>query len=414
MSRARRAAERVLPRDSSSHPRARERSPGLEPGSDLDAVAHVLDSATPNIGVGIAEAPELVLGFLKEVRVDRAEPQCPARRPARAARRALDLIPRDVDGDRRRDPRQAVHLGRVLELLERIARRRPAGRTRRSACPELPKAHDGVSSSCARSAASTRPMSSPRAASFCAIRSKPGSHPVRTSASSAVARSGSRATPMLDLRDRARDTHPRRAPNDLRISPATPARRTRATARARYRVRPLRPARRCTELAARRSRSAGRGSRSVTPPPITCTVSIPEPVTASISSRHEAVLTGEALEDRAQKRGPSSGAVCPVRTQAARMRAGMSPGASSSGGRGRTTHRPARLPRAGELRVLGRVSVAQPVAAAFLNEPEAHHVLEQPRRLRRIPLVGQVDARAAGVGSARPARRRRATRCRSR
>jgi hypothetical protein len=56
------------------------------------------------------------------VRVDRAWPQAELLQPAAQRPEVVDLVPWEIHSDRRRRTRQAVDLGRVLELLEHVAR----------------------------------------------------------------------------------------------------------------------------------------------------------------------------------------------------------------------------------------------------------------------------------------------------
>ena len=80
------------------------------------------DGTAANARVRMTEAPELVVRVLEEIRVDRAEPQAELLRPHTQVVQVVDPVPREVQRDRPRDPGQPVHLGRVLELLERVSR----------------------------------------------------------------------------------------------------------------------------------------------------------------------------------------------------------------------------------------------------------------------------------------------------
>ncbi|KEP73883.1 hypothetical protein HR12_34045 [Microbacterium sp. SUBG005] len=56
----------------------------------------------------------------------------------------VDEVPRDVQRHRGGEGRQAVDLGGVRDLLERVARVPAVGNTRKRV-PELPNAHEGSS-----------------------------------------------------------------------------------------------------------------------------------------------------------------------------------------------------------------------------------------------------------------------------
>ena len=97
-------------------PEADRRRPDL--ARDLDALAAVLERLRANLGVGMAEAAEPILVRAEQVRVDRAEPD--ALRLRVAAQRAIvvDLVPRDVQRDRRAAARQPVDERGVGDPLE--------------------------------------------------------------------------------------------------------------------------------------------------------------------------------------------------------------------------------------------------------------------------------------------------------
>ena len=67
----------------------------------------------------------------------------------------VDLVPRDVEGDARRDAGEPVDLGGVGDLLVRVVRGTPFWAKTLKRVPELPNAHDGSSIRWARSAATT-------------------------------------------------------------------------------------------------------------------------------------------------------------------------------------------------------------------------------------------------------------------
>ena len=72
-------------------------------------------------GIRVADAAQHVVVVLEHVRVDRAQgdPKVVRRGGQRGV--VVDLVPRDVQRDRRRDARVAVDLGGVGDLLVRIA-----------------------------------------------------------------------------------------------------------------------------------------------------------------------------------------------------------------------------------------------------------------------------------------------------
>lgn len=83
----------------------------------LDAVEVVLDRLVADLRVGVGEAAELVVVVLEGVAVDRAQRHALLLgvRPERTE--VVDEVPGDVQGHRRREPGEAVHRGRVGDLL---------------------------------------------------------------------------------------------------------------------------------------------------------------------------------------------------------------------------------------------------------------------------------------------------------
>jgi hypothetical protein len=89
---------------------------------DLDALEQVLHGSPPHLATRVAEAAQAIGLVLEQVGVDATDPQAKVLRvPARCSPVA-GAVPGDVDRDRRADPGQTVHLGRVLELLLQRAR----------------------------------------------------------------------------------------------------------------------------------------------------------------------------------------------------------------------------------------------------------------------------------------------------
>ena len=137
--------ERVLTRVVGAVGKPERDRVGAGLAGDLDAREQVVDRSAPNVLVRVAEAPELVRGLLKQVRVDRAESQ--AERGGELAQLGvvLDRVPRDVEGNRRRDagvadePAQRPRSSRVSFLGT------PGCGNTANRVPELPNAHDGVS-----------------------------------------------------------------------------------------------------------------------------------------------------------------------------------------------------------------------------------------------------------------------------
>ena len=87
----------------------------------LDAPEVVVDRLATDRGVAVGEAAELVGLVLERVRVDRAELDPEVRRVPSQRAEVVDEVPWDVQRDLRREPREAVHLRGVGDLLERVA-----------------------------------------------------------------------------------------------------------------------------------------------------------------------------------------------------------------------------------------------------------------------------------------------------
>ena len=94
--------------------------------------------------VVVREGAELVVLVLEGVRVDRAERDAEVLGVAAQVVVVVDLVPRDVQGDARRERRVGVDLRGIRDLLERVARRAGVVNTRKRV-PELPNAHEGSS-----------------------------------------------------------------------------------------------------------------------------------------------------------------------------------------------------------------------------------------------------------------------------
>ena len=93
---------------------------------DVDALEVVVDRLAADRGVFVRERAELVVVVLEGVRVDRAERDAEVFGVAAQVGVVVDLVPRDVQRDARRERRHAVDLRGIRDLLERVARR--AGR----------------------------------------------------------------------------------------------------------------------------------------------------------------------------------------------------------------------------------------------------------------------------------------------
>ena len=95
---------------------------GAELARDADALDQVLDGASADRRVGMADRAELVVGVLEQVRVHRAHAQA-ARLDVRAQRAVVvHRVPREVHRHRARRAGQPVHLGGILDALEHVAR----------------------------------------------------------------------------------------------------------------------------------------------------------------------------------------------------------------------------------------------------------------------------------------------------
>ncbi len=88
---------------------------------DLHAFEEVIRGPPAHRRVRVADAAELVLGFLEEVRVD--GPYAQTERLGATFQLAVVVhpVPRYMDGHRGTYAGESVHLGRVGQLLERVA-----------------------------------------------------------------------------------------------------------------------------------------------------------------------------------------------------------------------------------------------------------------------------------------------------
>ena len=89
---------------------------------DVDAVEQVAHRLPADARVRVADAPEHVVVVLERVRVDRPERHATRLRVAGEVGVVVDLVPRDVERDRRGDAGEAMDLGGVGDLLVRVAR----------------------------------------------------------------------------------------------------------------------------------------------------------------------------------------------------------------------------------------------------------------------------------------------------
>lgn len=89
---------------------------------DVDALEVVVDGLAPDAVVFVGEGAELVVVVLERVGVDGAECDTKIRRVAAQRRVVVDLVPRDVQGNSGRQPRDAVDFGGVCDLLKGVAR----------------------------------------------------------------------------------------------------------------------------------------------------------------------------------------------------------------------------------------------------------------------------------------------------
>ena len=88
---------------------------------DFDTLEEVVRSLPPYGFIWVADAAELVLWFLEEVRVDGADAQAQGLGVPFEFAVVVHLVPRDVDRHRRAYAGETVHLRRVGHLLERVA-----------------------------------------------------------------------------------------------------------------------------------------------------------------------------------------------------------------------------------------------------------------------------------------------------
>ena len=88
---------------------------------DLDALRVVLDRPAADGGVDVGQRAEPVLVVLEEVGVDRPDPDPEVGGVRGELVVVVDEVPRDVQRHPRRHAGVPVHLGGVLELLERVA-----------------------------------------------------------------------------------------------------------------------------------------------------------------------------------------------------------------------------------------------------------------------------------------------------
>ena len=89
---------------------------------DVDALDVVVDRSPPDGLLRVGERPELVLVVLERVRVDRPQTHPERLRVGGESAVVVDLVPGNVQRDARCETGQRVDLGRVGDLLERVAR----------------------------------------------------------------------------------------------------------------------------------------------------------------------------------------------------------------------------------------------------------------------------------------------------
>ena len=89
---------------------------------DLDALEQVPLGPRADRRVGVRDRAELVVGILEEVRVDGADAQARCLDVAGQLAHVVDRVPGEVQRDRACRPRQAVHLGGIVDALEHGAR----------------------------------------------------------------------------------------------------------------------------------------------------------------------------------------------------------------------------------------------------------------------------------------------------
>ena len=121
---------------------------------DVDAGEEMIERLAAHARVRVADAPEHVVVVLEHVGVDGAEADPDIRGVAGEVGVVVDLVPRDVERDGRRDPGEPVDLRGVGDLLVRV-RGTPFWAKTLNRVPELPKAQEGSSIRWARSAATT-------------------------------------------------------------------------------------------------------------------------------------------------------------------------------------------------------------------------------------------------------------------
>ena len=102
-------------------------SGGARPVHDVDAAQVGVDGLAAHRLVGVGQRAELVVVVLEDVGVDgpQFDPALGGVLPQ--AREVVDAVPGDVQRDPGRDPRVLVDLGRVVDLLEGVARRTRGG-----------------------------------------------------------------------------------------------------------------------------------------------------------------------------------------------------------------------------------------------------------------------------------------------
>ncbi len=89
---------------------------------DVDALEVVVDRLLADLGVGVGDAAELVVVVLERVRVDCAEGDAVVGGVLAQVGVRVDLVPRDVQRDRRGESGELMYLGGIRDLLERVAR----------------------------------------------------------------------------------------------------------------------------------------------------------------------------------------------------------------------------------------------------------------------------------------------------
>ena len=89
--------------------------------ADLDALQQVVGGLAADRRVRVADAAEPVVVVLEHVGVDRADPDAGVGRVLGQIAVVVHPVPRDVQGDARRDPGEPVHGRGVVDLLVRVA-----------------------------------------------------------------------------------------------------------------------------------------------------------------------------------------------------------------------------------------------------------------------------------------------------